>query len=229
MAIPFNRRMWEISENLHRAELSALERAENIAEWVRLSGRLPSHSETVGHRPKGGINNAARELGLDRASAHRAVKVDSLTPEAKDAAALSRDFESYVCGSVAFSSRFVRRWWPWAPTFARLCRISPEIRGRDYRHADPRCLSGSGCMRQTARSLRSVTEAEASRFSALLGAGTNVVHSLVSACNTTMRPLSSARQRKVSRIALLEQRLRQTWKPLPRLQQPCEFPQRSSR
>ena len=30
-------RLWEISENLDRAELSALERAEQIAEWVRLT------------------------------------------------------------------------------------------------------------------------------------------------------------------------------------------------
>jgi ParB-like nuclease domain len=28
-------RLWEIAENLHRAELTALERAEQIAEWIR--------------------------------------------------------------------------------------------------------------------------------------------------------------------------------------------------
>jgi ParB/RepB/Spo0J family partition protein len=30
------RRLWEIAENLHRAELTALERSEQIAEWVKL-------------------------------------------------------------------------------------------------------------------------------------------------------------------------------------------------
>jgi hypothetical protein len=120
-----NRRMWEISENLHRAELTKLEHDEQVAEWVRISDKL---SETRRGRPESGVSKASRELGLERMDASRAAKVDSLTPEAKDAAAVSLDFESYVCGSSAFSSRFVRRWWPWAPTFARLCRISPEVR-----------------------------------------------------------------------------------------------------
>ena len=31
-------RIWEIAENLHRAELTALERAKHISEWVRLVG-----------------------------------------------------------------------------------------------------------------------------------------------------------------------------------------------
>src|SRR5215831_17116034 len=31
-------RMWEIAENLHRAELTVLERSEQTAEWMRLSG-----------------------------------------------------------------------------------------------------------------------------------------------------------------------------------------------
>jgi hypothetical protein len=30
-------RLWEIAENLHRAELSTLERSDQIAEWVRLA------------------------------------------------------------------------------------------------------------------------------------------------------------------------------------------------
>ena len=31
-------RLWEIAENLHRAELTALERAEHISQWIRLRG-----------------------------------------------------------------------------------------------------------------------------------------------------------------------------------------------
>ena len=31
-------RLWEIAENLHRAELTALERAEHISLWIRLRG-----------------------------------------------------------------------------------------------------------------------------------------------------------------------------------------------
>jgi ParB family chromosome partitioning protein len=43
----------------------------------------PSHT---GGRADKGINAATRQLGIDRTDAQRAVKVDSLTPEAKQAA-----------------------------------------------------------------------------------------------------------------------------------------------
>ena len=60
-------RLWEISENLHRAELSVGERADQIAEWVRLTE--PARREVSaqvapnpqGGRPEGGLSAAARE------------------------------------------------------------------------------------------------------------------------------------------------------------------------
>jgi len=87
-------RLWEIAENLHRAELSKLERDDNIAEWIRITERQSSQvatneskrSDGRGHRAESGVNAAARELGVDKDDAHRAVKVASLSDEAKDAA-----------------------------------------------------------------------------------------------------------------------------------------------
>lgn len=87
-------RMWEIAENLHRADLTVLERDEHIAEWVRLSdvqsvqvAPIESKREDGrGHRAQGGINAAARELGIEATAAKRATKVAGLTPEAKAAA-----------------------------------------------------------------------------------------------------------------------------------------------
>jgi ParB-like chromosome segregation protein Spo0J len=86
-------RMWEISENLHRAELTMLERSEQTAEWIRLAGEEvqsaqvdPIESKRTdgrGHRPESGINRASRDLGIDRKAAQRAAKIDSLAPEAK--------------------------------------------------------------------------------------------------------------------------------------------------
>ncbi len=68
--------MWSIAENLHRAELTALERDTQLARWIELDEqwraereRLSSQSETkapIGHRPQGGTNAAARELGINR-------------------------------------------------------------------------------------------------------------------------------------------------------------------
>lgn len=87
-------RMWEIAENLHRAELTVLERDEHIAEWVRLAGNQSAQLAPIesrradgrGHRPEGGINAAVRELGVERTAAQRATKVANLSPEAKAAA-----------------------------------------------------------------------------------------------------------------------------------------------
>jgi len=81
-------RMWEIAENLHRADLSALERDEHVAEWIGLAERVSTQvaPKPQGGRPEAGIRKAARELGIDRDDARRAAKVASLAPEAKQAA-----------------------------------------------------------------------------------------------------------------------------------------------
>jgi ParB-like chromosome segregation protein Spo0J len=81
-------RLWEISENLHRAELTALERDSLVAEWVELTGEVltQSASKPQGGRPEGGTRKASRELGLELTDVQRAIKVASLSPEAQDAA-----------------------------------------------------------------------------------------------------------------------------------------------
>ncbi|GGF66911.1 hypothetical protein GCM10007301_28180 [Azorhizobium oxalatiphilum] len=81
----------EISENLHRAELTALQRDEQIARWIELTAAKPEADEVPrqldakpkGGRPEGGTRAAARELGLSEADARRATKVASLSDEAK--------------------------------------------------------------------------------------------------------------------------------------------------
>jgi ParB-like nuclease domain len=81
--------LWEISENLHRRELTSLERSEQIALWVDLVNRKPVQPEQVsigGRGNKGGEAQASRELGLSRPDVHRAVKVATIAPEAKEAA-----------------------------------------------------------------------------------------------------------------------------------------------
>jgi len=65
-------RIWEIAENLHRIELTVLERAHHEAEWARLFQL--------------GTRAAARDLGVPVTAVHRSLKIDSLSWEAKAAA-----------------------------------------------------------------------------------------------------------------------------------------------
>jgi hypothetical protein len=87
-------RMMEIAENLDRAELTALERDEHIAEWILLADKqdgvlsqvttkLSSRGRDGEGRPESGVRLAARELGIDKDDAHRAAKVAGLSDEAK--------------------------------------------------------------------------------------------------------------------------------------------------
>lgn len=85
-------RMWEISKNLQMAELTKLERSDQIAEWVKLCDeereKVSSQLETKpeGGSPEEGKRTAACELGLDKDEVNRSVKIASITPEAKEAA-----------------------------------------------------------------------------------------------------------------------------------------------
>ena len=81
-------RLIEISENLHRAELTALERDKLVAEWCELTGEDLNQPESVsgGRGHKSGQREVSRQLGLSQPDVHRALKVASLSPEAQDAA-----------------------------------------------------------------------------------------------------------------------------------------------
>jgi ParB-like chromosome segregation protein Spo0J len=80
--------LWWISENLHRKELTALERADQIDRWIQLrdekGAQLAQVSGGRGHR--GGISAAATELGVDRRSIQRSLQIAGLSNEAKTVA-----------------------------------------------------------------------------------------------------------------------------------------------
>lgn len=90
-ATEIDARLWEIAENFARAELSALERSEHLAEWIRLTeakmdaGLSGQVGPKLG-RPESGINAASRELGVPAVQAKRAVKIDSIPQPVKAAA-----------------------------------------------------------------------------------------------------------------------------------------------
>lgn len=80
-----------IAENLHRSDLTALQRDEQVARWIDLV--RPQDKGVQIAPPKGGkqpydigLGAAERDLGLNRDDARRAVRVAGLAPEAKEAA-----------------------------------------------------------------------------------------------------------------------------------------------
>jgi ParB-like chromosome segregation protein Spo0J len=92
-------RMWTISENLHRAELTGLLRSEHVAEYARLaeqkrkealqSGQVAQierkREDGRGHRHEGGDSLAARDLGISRDEVRRAKTIAALPEETKHA------------------------------------------------------------------------------------------------------------------------------------------------
>lgn len=82
-------RRWEIAENLHRAELTVLQRDEQIAEWIRLTEAKLVVSDKLSETREGrpGVPAAVvKELGVNAKDAQRAEKVASLSEQAKAAA-----------------------------------------------------------------------------------------------------------------------------------------------
>jgi ParB-like chromosome segregation protein Spo0J len=95
-------RLWTISENLHRAELTEMQRAQQIAEFAALS-QQKSEAEKAGQgagdgisgqlaqkfgpgRPEGGISQVARDLNISRRDVRRSQAIAGLSEEVKQAA-----------------------------------------------------------------------------------------------------------------------------------------------
>jgi hypothetical protein len=85
-----DREMQEIAENLHRSDLTALERDMQISRWVELQAAKEvsdnlSETPNKGGRP-GKAAATARAIGDSERNVQRAVKVASLSDEAKQTA-----------------------------------------------------------------------------------------------------------------------------------------------
>jgi ParB family transcriptional regulator, chromosome partitioning protein len=80
-------RLCEIAENLHRAELSKLERASQIEEWRALTSEKVGKLSPPGSQPNEmGIRKTAEELGVDKKEVQNSSKIASIIPEAQEAA-----------------------------------------------------------------------------------------------------------------------------------------------
>lgn len=82
--------MWEISENLHRSELTALQQSVQVSRWIELrkiqrENEFCAESAQKG-RPEGGVRAAARDLGLAETTAREDTRINTLSDDAKEAA-----------------------------------------------------------------------------------------------------------------------------------------------
>lgn len=81
-------RLWEIAENLHRANLNNIEKAEQIDEWRELTAKMSNRLTTGGrvHPADVGIRKTAEALNVSHETVANAKKIASIAPEAKAAA-----------------------------------------------------------------------------------------------------------------------------------------------
>lgn len=86
---------WEISENIHRADLTIEQRGAQVKRWIDLTIEQMKRKNTFAScksipsrpgQPEGGVDAAARELGLESTEAHRLVSIGGLSEAARDAA-----------------------------------------------------------------------------------------------------------------------------------------------
>jgi ParB family transcriptional regulator, chromosome partitioning protein len=84
------RELWTIAENLHRSDLTTLQRAEHVTKWKRLVKKLDGEQQVVepgGRQPKDkGISRTAKKLGITREKVRRSEAIAKISPKAKAAA-----------------------------------------------------------------------------------------------------------------------------------------------
>lgn len=90
---------WEISENIHRADLTIEQRGVQVKRWIDLTIEQSEQRHLLqsatnetkredgrGHRPEDGVRMAARELGIESTEAHRLTSIGGMSEEARVAA-----------------------------------------------------------------------------------------------------------------------------------------------
>lgn len=85
-ATEIDARLWEISENLDRAELSALERSEHLDEWRRLTMQKVRQLDAPlgGSQPRDqGFRKTAEDRGVSESDVRRAARIASIPEPVK--------------------------------------------------------------------------------------------------------------------------------------------------
>ena len=85
-----DRQLWRIAENLHRGDLTKLQRAENIKKWdelIKKRGKGGQAAQPGGRQPHDkGLSKTAKQLNISREAVRRSKKIAGISPKAKKAA-----------------------------------------------------------------------------------------------------------------------------------------------
>jgi ParB family transcriptional regulator, chromosome partitioning protein len=84
----FDRRIWHNAENLDRAELTVLERAEAVTQQAKdVAEKVAQTAQRGGRQPHDkGVSKAAKAIGVSRDNVRRSKKIAAISPKAKAAA-----------------------------------------------------------------------------------------------------------------------------------------------
>jgi ParB/RepB/Spo0J family partition protein len=77
------RRLWTLAENLHRADLTALQRAEWVTKWEKLIKRQKGAQKAQSRGQDKGLSKTAKGLGMTREEVRRSRQVAGISPKAK--------------------------------------------------------------------------------------------------------------------------------------------------
>jgi ParB-like chromosome segregation protein Spo0J len=84
------RQLWRIAENLHRADLKKLQRAEYVKKWdelIKKRAKGGHFAQPGGRQPTDkGLSKTAKQLGISREAVRRSKKIAGISPKAKTAA-----------------------------------------------------------------------------------------------------------------------------------------------
>jgi ParB family chromosome partitioning protein len=83
-----DRRIWHNAENLDRAELTVLERAEAVTQRANdVAEKVAQSAQRGGRQPHDkGVSKAAKAIGVSRDDVRRSKKIAAISPKAKEAA-----------------------------------------------------------------------------------------------------------------------------------------------
>ena len=85
-----DRQLWRIAENLHRGDLTKLQRAEYVKKWDELIKKRAKGGQAAqlgGRQPHDkGLSKTAKQLRISREAVRRSKKIAGISPKAKKAA-----------------------------------------------------------------------------------------------------------------------------------------------